>query len=302
MIKSALSVKKGKGIKLRAKTEIVGLLLLLPAVASLIAFKYFPVLLGIFESFFKIDIVNLPGKFIGFDNYIRAFSDKQFLSAFWHNGKFFIYGLIMNFWVPIVLAMLIDETRKGKTLFRLGYFIPACTPAIAMTILWKYFWQPDYGLANFFMQKMGFEPQLWLNDPNLVYFCMSFPGLVIGGGMNMVIFLAALQDVPRDQYEAAMIDGASIIQRVRYITLPGIKHIIVLMLTLSIIGSLNTMENVLVTTGGGPSNATQTMYLYAYQVGTNTMDYSYAMTMMTVVFVITMVLTIVFNKITKEKE
>lgn len=302
MIKSALSVKKRKGMKLGAKTEMVGLLLLLPAVASLVLFKYFPVLLGVFESFFKMDIVNLPGKFIGFDNYIRAFSDKQFLGSFLHNAKFFIYGLVMNFWVPIILAMLVDEVRKGKTLFRLGYFIPACTPAIAMTILWKYFWQPDYGLANFFMTKLGLEPQLWLNDPDLVYFCMSFPGLIICGGMNMVIYLAALQDVPKEQYEAAMIDGASIIQRIRYITIPGIKNIVVLMLTLSIIGSLNSMENVLVTTGGGPANATQTMYLYAYQVGTNTMDYSYAMTMMTIVFVITMTLTILFNKITKEKE
>lgn len=302
MKKSALSVKKKRGLKLGTKTEIIGFLLLLPAVASLVIFKYFPILLGIFESFFKIDIVNLPGKFIGFDNYVRAFSDKQFLGSFWHNAKFFIYGLIMNFWVPIVLAMIIDETKKGKTFFRLGYFIPACTPAIAMTILWKYFWQPDYGLANFFMTKIGLEPQLWLNDPHLVYFCMSFPGLIIGGGMNMIIYLAALQDVPRDQYEAAMIDGASIMQRIRYITLPGIKNVVVLMLTLSIMNSLNSMENVLVTTGGGPSNSTQTMYLYAYQVGVNTMDYSYAMAMMTIIFLITMTLTLVFNKITKEKE
>ena len=118
----------------------------------------------------------------------------------------------------------------------------------------------------------------------------------------MIIYLAALQDVPRDQYEAAMIDGASIMQRIRYITLPGIKNVVVLMLTLSIMNSLNSMENVLVTTGGGPSNSTQTMYLYAYQVGVNTMDYSYAMAMMTIIFLITMTLTLVFNKITKEKE
>ena len=302
MIKLTASNGRKKSLKLGTKTEVVGLLLLLPAVASLVVFKYFPVILGVFESFFKIDIVNLPGKFIGFDNYVRAFSDKQFLGSFWHNAKFFIYGLCMTFWIPIVLAMLIDETGKGRTLFRLGYFIPACTPGIAMSILWKYFWQPDYGLANALITSMGFEPQLWLNDPDLVYFCMTFPGLVVCGGMNVVIYLAALQDVPRELYEAAMIDGASIMQRIKYITLPGIKHIIVLLLTLSIIGSLNAMEGVLVTTGGGPSNATQTMYLYAYQVGTNTMDYSYAMTMMTIVFALTMTLTIIFNKITKEKE
>ena len=302
MSKTKLNTAKKQSFKLGTMTEIVGLLLLLPALASLIMFKYVPVLLGFFESLFKIDIVHLPGKFTGLDNYIRAFTDFQFLGSFWHNLKFFLYGLVMNFWVPIVLAMLIDETRKGKTVFRLAYFIPACTPGIAMQVLWKYFWQPDYGLANFLVGKLGMSPQLWLNDPKLVYFCMAFPGLIISGGMNMVIYLAALQDVPRDQYEAAVIDGASIFQRLRYITLPGIKHIVVLMLTLSIIGSLNAMEGVLVMTGGGPANATQTMYLYAYQVGVNTMDYSYAMAMSTVIFILTMTLTIVFNKVTKEKD
>ena len=286
-------------ITLGTRTEIIGVGLLLPAVASLVLFKYFPILIGIFESFFKIDIVNLPGKFIGLGNYIRAFTDKQFLSSAMHNLKFFMYSLVMNFWVPIVLAMLVDEIRKGRTLFRLGYFIPACTPAIAMQVLWKYFWQPDYGLANFFVGKLGIGPQLWLNDPKLVYFCMMFPGLIIGGGMNMVIYLAALQDVPREHYEAAIMDGASIIQRVRHITLPAIKNIVVLLLTLSIISAFNVMEHILVLTGGGPANSTQTMYLYAYQVGVNTMDYSYAMTMCTIVFVITITLTIVFNKATK---
>lgn len=302
MSKAKIKTADKKEIRLGTRTELVGFLLLLPAVASLVLFKYVPMLLGFFESFFKIDIVNLPGKFFGFDNYIRAFTDKQFIGAFSHNIKFFVYGLIMNFWVPIVLAMLVDETRKGRTLFRLGYFIPACTPAIAMQVLWKYFWQPDYGLANFLIGKFGISPQLWLNDPKLVYFCMMFPGLIICGGMNMVIYLAALQDVPREHYEAAIIDGASILQRVRYVTLPAIKNIVVLMLTLSIIAALNTMENVLVLTGGGPANSTQMLYLYAYQVGVNTMDYSYAMTMCTIVFVITMILTIVFNKMTKSDD
>lgn len=302
MKKLIFSRGKKNSFGLGARTEALGLILLLPAVASLVAFKYFPVMLGVFESFFKINIVKLPGEFIGLDNYIRAFTDTQFLGAFWHNVKFFLYGLVMHFWVPIVLAMLIDEVGKGKAFFRLGYFIPACTPGIAMSILWKYFWQPDYGLANFFITKLGFEAQTWLSNPDLVYFCMSFPGLVLCGGMSVVIYLAALQDVPRENYEAAIIDGASVIQRIRYITLPGIKHIVVLMLTLSIIGSLNSLEGVLIMTGGGPANSTQVMNLYAYQVGVNTMDYSYAMTMMTIVFALTMTLTVIFNKITKERD
>ena len=290
------------GMGLGVKTELIGILFLLPAVASLVFFKYLPLILGVFESFFKIDIVNLPGEFIGFDNYKRAFTDTQFLSSFWHIAKMFIYSLVMNFWCPILLAILVDETRKGKTLFRMGYFIPACTPGIAMTILWKYFWQPDYGLANYLISFLGIDPQLWLNDERLVYFCMHFPGLIISGGMNMLIYLAALQDIPKEHYEAAIVDGAGILQRIRYVMLPALKNVIVLMLTLSIINSLNIMESVLVLTGGGPSNSTQTLYLYAYKVGVNTMDYSYAIAMCTIVFVITLILTIIFNKFTNKED
>lgn len=305
MSKNMMDINKPKlkkRMKYSWKKECVAILLLLPAVASLVFFKYFPIALGVFESFFKMDIVKLPGEFIKFDNYIRAFKDTQFLGAFFHNAKAYIYSLLMGFWVPLVLALLIDETRRGRTMFRLAYFIPACTPGIAMTVLWKYFWQPDYGLANYLMDLMHLPRQLWLNSEKLVYFCMAFPGLIISGGMSMVIYLAALQDVPRELYEAAYIDGAGIRKRIRYVTLPGIKGILVLNLTLGIIGALNSMEGVLLLTGGGPANSTQTMLLYAYQQAVNSMDYSYAITMITIVFIATLILTVIFNKVNSEKD
>lgn len=296
--------KKSEKVLLKhgIRKEVLGFALLLPAFASILIFKYFPIGLGVFETFFKMNIVKLPGKFIGLDNYIRAFTDTQFLEACMHNIKAFCYSLAMNFWVPILLAMLIDETRRGKTAFRMIYFIPACAPAIAMTVLWKFFWQPDYGLANYILSVFNIPPQMWLNSEAWVYFCMYFPHLIIGGGMNLVIYLAALQDVPQELYEAALVDGVGVCNRIRYITIPCIKHIIILMLTLSIINSFNLMENVMILTGGGPSNSTQTMLLYAYQQATSSMDYSYAMTMTTIIFVVTMTLTVVFNKITREKD
>lgn len=288
--------------KASIKRDLRGIFLLLPALLSILIFSYFPLLLGFFETFFKLNLVKLPGEFVGFDNYIRAFNDHQFIAAFFNNVKVFIYQMLMNFWVPIVLAILVDEVRRGKTLFRLGYFMPACTPAIAMTVLWKFFWQPDYGLANYFLKLLGLPPQLWLNSEKWVYFCMYFPGLIVGGGMIMLIYLAALQDVPQELYEAAMIDGVSIMQRVRYITLPFIKPIIGLTFTLSLIGALNTMENVMILTGGGPAGATQTLLLYAYNKAVNSGDYSYAMTLTTIVFAVIMIITVVLNKAMKEKE
>ena len=284
-----------KTISLRSKHFIIGILLMLPALASILVFKYLPMIMGSFISFFDFDIVNMPGKFVGLQNYIRAFTDKKFYTTISHNLIMFVYSMLMNFWVPIFMAILINEIRKGKTFFRVGYFIPGCAPGIAMAVLWKYFWQPDYGLANHLIGLLGISPQLWLNDPNWVYFCLYFPGLVICGGMNLVIYLAALQNVSQELYEAAMIDGAGIGKRIFHVTLPQIGSSIALLFSLSLIAILNQMENVMVMTNGGPYGTSETVLLYAYKQAVNSYDYSYAMTMITIVFIVSLVMNIVVN-------
>lgn len=287
---------------LKFRNEMLALALLAPTIALFVLFKYYPIISGVFISFFKINIVKLPGDFCGFDNYIRAFRDARFYTALFNNLKHFVYIMAMNFWCPILLAILVDETRKSKGIFRLLYFIPSVAPAIVMTLLWKYFWQPDYGLANFLLGKLGVGPKLWLNDKALVYFCMYFPNLVIVGGMQLVYYLAALQDIPQELYEAALVDGAGIWQRVRYVTLPGIKNIIFTFFLLQIINSFNICDNVMVLTGGGPGGSTESMILYAFKQATESMDYSYAITMASIVFFITMFGTMLANKITKKLE
>lgn len=282
------------------RNEVLALLFLLPSIILFAMFKYYPILSGVFVSFFDIDIVNLPGDFCGFKNYIRAFGDVRFYEAIWHNIKFFAYCIVMTFWQPIILAILVNEMRrKSKTVFRLLYFIPAVVPAIATTILWKYFFNPDYGLANYVVQLFGGEAQLWLNDEAWVYFCMNFPGMVVFGGMAMVYYLAALQDVPNDLYEASMLEGATFIQRIRYVTLPGIKNIVVTQFILSLTGIFSTMENILLWTGGGPAGETETILVYAYKQATNSMDYSYAITLSTIVFIVTLIITYAFQKKTQ---
>lgn len=202
------------------KRDVLPWFFLIPAIVSFALFKYYPILLGFFVSLFEVNIVDLPGTFIGFDNYIRAFQDKDFLNAIVNTFQFLVISLLINFWVPILLATLINEVRRGKTFVRTMYFIPAVAPGIAMSVLWKYIWQPDYGLANYLMKVLGLPTQRWLNDPLLVKWCMQFPGLIIGGGLTMVIYLAALQDVPEEQHESALLDGAGFLRRIFCISLP----------------------------------------------------------------------------------
>ena len=285
-----------------SKNELVALLFILPAIILFLLTKYVPILMGMFISFFDIDIVNLPGKFCGLDNYIRAFGDAKFYSSMWHNIKFMIYSFVMNFWPPIIAAILINEIRKGKVAFRVLYFIPAVAPGLAMTVIWKYFWNPDYGLANYLLSLFGMAPHAWLNDPNWVYFCMHLSGLVIVGGMNMLIYLAALQDVPQELYESAMLEGAGFIKRIWYITLPAIKGIIASMFLLSFTGVFNALENVLMWTDGGPFGKTETLLSYAYKQALTSLDYSYAITMATIVFLITFILTVLIRKVLAKME
>lgn len=280
--------------------NLVGILFLLPTIILMLLFKYVPIGIGIFGSFFKLTPTQLPGDFIGFDNYIHAFKDPIVYQSLLVNLKMALYSTFMNFWTPILCAVLINEVRgKKQALYRLMYFIPAVTPAVAGSILWKYIWNPQYGIANALMGALGIPDQLWLNDVNLVYFCMHFPGLIICGGMNMVIFLSALQNVSQELYEAAVLDGAGIIKRVRYITLPTIKDTIGTMYILAMIGFFNACEGPMLLTGGGPGTATTPVLLYAYKMA-NAQNYGYAVTIATLVFFLVLILTALVQRISKK--
>jgi len=276
--------------------QIQAYLFLLPAIILFLLFRYYPIIEGFFISFFDIDIIHLPGKFSGFKNYVRAFSDPGFYNALGNNIRYVLYSILMTFWEPIVLAIMINEVKRGKTFYRMLYFLPAVAPGIAVAVLFRYIWQPDYGLANYIINFLGLPSQLWLNDVKQVYFCLNFPGMLLCGGMTMVIYLAAMQDVPQEQYEAAMLEGAGFFKRTWSIMLPQISNIIISMLILTIIAAFNEINKPMVMTGGGPAGSTESMIYYAYKQATDYLDYSYAIAMANIVFVIIFIVTAIQMK------
>lgn len=294
--------RKSPSLRDRSKREITAYLFIIPAIFFYLLTKYYPILMGFFISFFSIDIVHLPGKFVGFANYARAFTDPEFFQSAWVTVKFFLTGLVLSFWPPLLLAILINEVRRGKTVFRTLYFLPAVAPGIAMAVLWKYIWQPDYGLANTLMAALHLPQQLWLNDPTLVIWCLYLPGLLMAGGMNMVIYLAAVQEVPEEHYEAAVIEGAGFLARIRHVMLPQIMPIVKVMFVLNLIGAFNEAGTPFVMTGGGPIGSTETMILFAYKSALNNLDYSYAITLANIVFVIIFVATAIQMRLQREKD
>jgi multiple sugar transport system permease protein len=273
-----------------------GWLFIAPAIIVFLLFKYYPILMGMFISFFNFSVMNPPGQFVGFRNYLRAFGDPLLWNALKNTFEFWGIMIVMNLFVPLVLAIMVDEVRKNKTLVRTCFYIPAILPSVVVTVLWKYIWSPDYGLANYVMSVVHLPEQLWLNDVNLVKWCMRFPNTIImaglSAGMDFIIYLAALNNISKEMYESSQMDGASFFKRLVFITLPNLRSTISMLLIINTIGIFNLFDDVMIMTGGGPARATETLVLYAFQKAYREMDYSYAITITTLSFAIVFLLTV----------
>ncbi len=283
-----------------------GWLFVLPAFAAFLLFKYYPILSGFFITFFKYKIMDPPGPFVGLANYFKAFRDPYVLNALANNLGFWLIMLAINFWVPLVLAIMVNEVRKLKTLVRTLYYIPAILPSVVTTVLWKYIWQPDYGLANYLLGTVSIAPKMWLNDPALVKWCMRMPYLMIfaglSTGMNFIIYLAALNNVSKETYESAQLDGAGFWGKLLYVTIPSIKGTLGMLLVTNTIDIFNLFDEPKIMTGGGPARASETLVLYGFDRAYTGGDYSYAITITTISFIIVFLLTVVQMRLQKARD
>jgi multiple sugar transport system permease protein len=278
-----------------------GWLFIIPALVAFILFKYYPILSGIAISFFKYQIMKPPGTFIGLGNYVKAFQDPYVLNALKNNLEFWLIMLLINFWVPLVLAIMINEVKKHKGLIRTLYYIPAILPSVVVTVLWKYIWQPDYGLANFLLDKVHLPQQLWLNSIPLVKWCMRYPYMFIfaglTAGMDFIIYLASLNNVSKEMYESAQLDGAGFWSKLFHLTLPTIRPTISMLLITDTIAIFNLFDEPKIMTGGGPARSTETLVLFAFDKAYTSGEYSYAITITTIAFLIVFLLTAIQMKI-----
>jgi len=264
-------------IKLSAKIR-VGILMSLPALLSFFLFKYYPIYRAIFISLYDYKIIDPPGTFIGLKNYIDLFNISLVLKSWENTFVIFILGFLLGFWVPLVQAILLNEIKKGNTLFRVLFFLPAAAPPMVVLVVWKYIYNPDFGLLNNILEKIGLSGLGWLNDPSLSKLSIALPGILGGGGLGLVyggalsifIYLAAIKSIPNELYEAANIDGAGFWQKIRYIMVPNITYIIVIQFILALITGFKLFDAPFVLTGGGPVNSTRTValniYYYAFQL------------------------------------
>lgn len=289
----ASSIKGRQSNALARREAIEGLLYISPFLLGFLIFTAYPMIASFYLSFTKYNILN-PPVWIGLDNYQEAFfKDEQFWNSLRRTGVFALLNVTFGIAGSLGAALLLNQRFRGTTVFRTFFFLPSITPIIASALLWTWIYQPTIGLLNYLLGLAGIQGPAWLQSttwaiPSVAI--VSLWGTI--GGTRMIIFLAALQSVPQEMYDAAHIDGAGLWRRFVSVTLPLISPTMFFNVVLTIIGSLSVFSLAYIATGGGPNYAT---YFYVYHLYKNAFEFSrmgYAAAMAWVFFLIILVLTL----------
>jgi multiple sugar transport system permease protein len=246
----------------------IAYLFLLPSLLLFVVFTFFPAIFSLVASFFNW---NLPFKpvFNGLNNYAALAADPITSADFWKsilNTAYFMAGVPINLLISLLLAILLNRRLPGVGIFRTAYFLPTITSMAAVSVVWMWLYHPaDYGLFNSLLIQLGLPIQRWLRDPLLAMPCLILMGVWHGMGYNIVIFLAGLQGISAELYEAAEIDGAGPLAKFKSLTWPLLTPTTFYILVVGVINSLQAFTEIDVMTQGGPLNATTTIAYYLYQ-------------------------------------
>nr|WP_326763344.1 sugar ABC transporter permease [Streptomyces sp. NBC_01591] len=276
----------------RRRDMLAGYVLIAPQMVGFAAFVLGPLIAVVYYSFTKYN--NLTGdiSFIGGDNYRKLLDDPLAIEVA-QNTAVFSLGLVpLNICLALLLAVLLDQGLRGTIVFRAIFFSPTVVSVIAWTIVWSFLLSKDGGL-NLLIRMVGADGPNWLREPDTAMFSVILVQVLKGVGVNMVLFLAALQSVPTELREAARVDGAPPWTIFRRITLPMISPTMLLAAIVTVIGSLQVFGQVMVLTGGGPGNATTVLAYYVYLQAFKFFDLGYASALAVLLFLAVLVLTVV---------
>ncbi len=294
-----VGLARGRWSKQRRRRAVWGYIFLMPWLLGLLFFAAGPILASLFFSFTQYNILGTP-KFTGVQNYGRALlgEDKLFWSSL---GRTFYYAVVsvpLGVMGSLLLAILLNQALKGTSLFRTLFFLPHLTPIVASAILWIWIFHPQIGPANAFLAKLGLPTLGWLRVRSTAIPSLILISLWGGiGGNRMMIFLAGLQGVPQELYDAAKIDGAGVWQRFRHVTLPMISPTMLFNLILGILGGLNVFSMAFVATQGGPNWGTWFYALHLYRHSFEYFQMGYASTLAWILAAILMTLTYIQLKV-----
>lgn len=263
-----------------------GLLYISPWIIGFIAFMVYPLIASFYYGLTRYDVLR-PPKFVGLSNYQEMFfNDDMFRIALWNTLYFVVIGVPATFLTAFLLANLLNNQFHGRSLARTIFFIPAITPAVASVMVWLWIYNTQWGLIGGMLAANGMRAIPWLSSPAL-----AKPALIImqcwAQGTSIVIFLAALQDVPQALYEAALVDGANRFRRFWHITIPMTTPVMLFVLLTGLIGTFQSFTLPWLLTRGGPANATELYSVYLYRSAFMHFKMGYASALAWVLFVLT---------------
>lgn len=261
--RQAVTAQRPGRARRQPRAAVAAWLFIAPFGLFYLLFLVWPVIYMFISSFYDTTLVRTGfGNFIGFENYREMLTQPEFWSALWHTIQFTLYTVPPLVILAFVFAVLANRVGRGQTLFRLAFFLPFVLPSAAIALIWSFVYTPESGLWNSFQSLLGVaEPSPVLASPTLAMIGIAVTTVWWTIGFNFILYLAGLQDIPRELYEAAAVDGASQWQQIRSITIPLLSRTTTLVLLLQIIASLKIFDQVYLMTEGGPGQSTRVLLL-----------------------------------------
>lgn len=279
---------------LRRREAVEGYLFITPWILGFLMFSAGPMIASLLLSLTKYNIVS-PPEFVGFDNYVYAFKlDDLFWGSLGRTVYYAVGNVSVGVTLSLLAAILLNQKLKGTVFFRTFFFLPSLTPVVAAALLWQWIYQPDVGLINSLLREVGIKGPGWMKSTEWAIPSLIIVALWMGvGGGRMIIFLAGLQGVPQELYDAAHIDGANSWQRFVNVTLPMVSPTAFFNLVLGVIGSFSVFSVAFIATDGGPAYATWFYVLHLYNAAFRNFEMGYASALAWIFFAVLLALTVV---------
>jgi multiple sugar transport system permease protein len=281
----------GKKETTRGRTDLAGYLFVGPFLIVYAAFLIFPALLGLRMSFYNASLVGADAQFLGLANFKELFGDPNFWTSLWHTVLFTLLSTPPLVLLSLALALLANRAIPARWFFRLSFFAPWVLPSSVVALIWVWLYQPGFGLINGYLTAIGLPEIAWLPDERVAMISVVIATVWWTLGFNFVLYLAGLQEIPQELYDASAVDGAGALSQVRWITIPLLARTTILIVTLQIFASLNVFDQIYImnTQGGLNYTVTRPIIQYVYEQGFTSYRVGFASAMSYVFFVLVLV-------------
>ena len=265
----------------RMRRSWTAYLFLSPGLLLFSIFTVFALAFSFYLTFHEWNIIEPDKPFVGLQNYRDMVADERFRRSVINTVYFTSATVPLTMLIGLAVALLLNRPIRARGLFRTMYFLPVVTPFVVVSIIWKWLYNADFGLFNYYLLKAHLidQPLGWLSDQELAMPAVILMSVWSGVGFSMVVYLAGLQSVPAELYEAAEVDGANSFAKLRYITIPMLRPTTLFLLVMGVIGSFQIFTQIFIMTNGGPVDRTTTMVFYIYQSAFKFYEMGYASTL-----------------------